>query len=318
MNPPRVSIIIPNYNHSRLLPRCLDAFLNQSVLPHEILVLDDASTDNSLEILRDYERRHPVLRVAPNPRNLGVVATLNRGLELATGDYVSFPAADDEVLPGLFQELLPWLTRHPEAGIVGGLTEWRCQSTGLNWLQGRSMPDTAGYQSPDAMIQLARAGRLAISGQHALYRKDALRAAGGWIPELRWFTDAFGAWTVGFRHGIVHVPKVLSIFYLYPTSYYNSAQSRAQRRAALDHLLGLLASPAYADVAPRIRASGLIGGFGWPAVRVALGSARYRPFVNPPFLRHVARRSAELVGRRFFPPWFARLCLRLFYGRRKS
>ena len=313
---PRVSVVIPNYNHAKLLPRCLDAILSQSVLPDEILVLDDASTDHSRDVIADYARRSDRIRPCPNERNLGVVATMNRGLGLATGDYVGFFAADDEILPGLFEHALPMIAAHPGAGAVSGLCEWRCQATGQTWYQGSRMPQRAGYFSPDEMIGLGRSGQLTIAGQHALFKKSALVEAGGWIPELRWFTDCFATWVIGFRNGICFVPRPMSVFYLYPTSYYNSAQSRAERRQTMDLFLRLLEGDRYTDVLPRLRRAGVLGGFGWPMLQLAIADPRHRHLLNLPFVRHAARRTAEVIGRRFFPGWLAKLCLRLFYGRK--
>ncbi|MBX3745123.1 MAG: glycosyltransferase family 2 protein [Verrucomicrobiae bacterium] len=312
----RVSIVIPNYNHASLLPRCLDAVLEQSRPPDEVLVLDDDSTDHSLAVIEDYARRSNRIRVLRNERNLGVCATINRGLDEVTGDYVGFLAADDRVLPGIFERTLPLLERHPGAGAVSGLCEWRCEATGLTWFQGTRMPAEACYLSPGDMIGLSRQGRLSIAAQHALFKTPALRAAGGWIPELRWFTDCFSTWVVGFRHGVCHVPEVLSVFHTSPTSYYHSARSGRERRETLDLFLDLLGGATYADVAPAIRASGLVGSFGWPALRVALGRRRHWPFLTPPFLRHALRRTAEVAGRRILPPALARLAARTFYGRR--
>ncbi len=314
MNLPRASVVVPNYNHAKYLPRCLDALLHQTVPPHEVIVIDDASQDDSLEVLQSYARRHPLLRVVRNEQNCGVCFTLNRGLEMAEGDYVCFPAADDEVLPGLFEHLLPLLAEHPRAGAASGMTEWRCQSTGLTWVHGVTMPDQPCFLDPDAMVRLAKSGRLAMSGQHMLYKKSALLDAGGWIPELRWFTDAFGGWVVGFRHGVCHTPKVLSIFNLFPTSFYNAAQASV-RRDVMDQLLRLLEGDRFADVTPRIRSSGVLGGFGPAMLRVVLRHRVHWPFLSAAFLRHTARRSAELAGRRLLPKKLADLALRVFRGR---
>jgi glycosyltransferase involved in cell wall biosynthesis len=315
MSLPRLSVIIPNYNHARELPRSLDAILAQSVLPTEILVMDDASTDHSLEVLDAYARRSPLLRVHRGERNHGVCAVMNRGLELAAGDFVSFPAADDEVLPGWLERSLGELARHPQAGIVSGLTEWRCQKTGMRWEVGTRMPSLPVYLNPDEMVKLGQAGRLAISGQHALIRRSALLAAGGWLSDLRWFTDWFGNFVVGFRHGIIHIPQVFSVFYLYPTSYYNSPEAATRRRETMSRILEYLDSDKYADVAPLIRRSGLLGGFGLPMLREILRQRSHRKYLTTGFLKQAGRRTAEITGRRFFPGWLARLCLRLFYKR---
>jgi len=312
--PARISVIIPNYNHARFLPRALSAFLRQSLPPAEIIVVNDGSTDNSLEVLTGFARQHPVIRVVNNDRNLGVVGSMNRGLELAGNDYVFFSAADDEVRPGLLDHSLRLLQAHPQAGLCSSLSEWRCAASGLAWPYGAGMPDEPCYLSPDEMVALGRRGRLAISGPNMVFRKAALVGVGGWIPELRWFCDLFGAYTVGFRHGICHLPEVLAEFNLDPGSYYHSGRGTAERREVMDRLLRLLESAPYADVAPRMRDSGILGTLGLPMLQVVLGTRAHHPFLTPTFLRQVARRTAEVVGRKWFPGWLARWCLRVFYG----
>ena len=59
MNPPPLSVVVPNYNHAELLPHCLDALLKQTLQPLEILVVDDGSTDGSVALIEGYCQRHP-------------------------------------------------------------------------------------------------------------------------------------------------------------------------------------------------------------------------------------------------------------------
>src|SRR5262245_35900410 len=115
MNWPRLSVVIPNYNHGAYLPRCLNALLRQSMPPFEIIVVDDASTDNSLEVLDQFTREHSQLRVLRNEKNQGALKTALRGLELIKGDYLYLPSADDEVVPGFFEASLRMLAQHPHA-----------------------------------------------------------------------------------------------------------------------------------------------------------------------------------------------------------
>jgi glycosyltransferase involved in cell wall biosynthesis len=313
----RISAVVPNFNHASLLPRSIGSLAGQSVLPLEVIVVDDASTDNSLQVLAELARKYPTVRVCPNEKNLGVNGSLNRGLQLARGDFVLFPAADDEVRPGLFEHAVRMFEQYPKAGLFSGLCEWRCTVSGMTWLQGAGMPARACYLSPEEMVGLARRGQLHIAGQHAIYRKEAIVAAGGWRPELQWFSDWMGGHTVSFRHGMTFVPEVLSNFYLFPTSYYNAKASvHAERRAVMLRLLGVLGDAAHADVYPRIKASGILGDFGPSMVRVVLGHRQHWSALTPAFIRHAARRSAEIAGRRYFPDWLARFCLRVFYGRR--
>src|SRR5437762_2359536 len=95
MSLPTLSVVVPNYNHAHYLPKCLAAILGQSLPPTEVIMIDDGSTDNSLEVLGQLAREHPNLHVHRNERNRGVVWTANRGIDLAQGDYLFFTAADD-------------------------------------------------------------------------------------------------------------------------------------------------------------------------------------------------------------------------------
>ena len=114
---PTLSVLFPNYNHARFLPESLGAFLAQSYRPVEIIIIDDASTDNSVEVIETFARREPRLRLIRNERNMGVVPNMNRLVEMASGDYVYLSAADDKVLPGFFEKSMALLSQYPQAGL---------------------------------------------------------------------------------------------------------------------------------------------------------------------------------------------------------
>ena len=83
-----VSIILTNYNHAAYLPRSIEAVLNQTAQPRELLIIDDASTDDSMEIIERYSRQDSLIRVHRNEQNQGVIESLNRHLNKARGDYL--------------------------------------------------------------------------------------------------------------------------------------------------------------------------------------------------------------------------------------
>lgn len=319
MSDPRISAIIPNYNHAKYLPRSVGSYLNQPLLPYEIIVVDDASTDNSLEVLEDMASKNPIIRIIRNQKNLGMNPTMNRGLEEARGDYVLYTSADDEVRPGVFLHATNLFREHPQAGLCSGISEWRCTTTNQSWLMGAGMPKKACYLSPTEMIALSKSGRFAINNQCATYKKSALIEAGGWIGELKWFTDWFAGCTVGFRYGMCHVPEVLANFYLFPTSYYNSnARNHAERRVAMRKVVDLLQSERFADVEPSIRKSGFMGCFGPTMLRVVLERQKNWKYLTSGFVWQMGKRSAEIIGRRYFPDWLAKACLNMFYGRKSA
>src|SRR5580704_16204019 len=101
-----LSVILPNYNHARYLPRAIGAIAGQSRKPDEFIIIDDGSTDDSREVIAACQRDFPGLSVLFNPQNLGAIPTLQRGLEIARGKYIYFAAADDNILPGFFETAL--------------------------------------------------------------------------------------------------------------------------------------------------------------------------------------------------------------------
>src|SRR6266478_5268167 len=158
---PTLSVVVPNYNHARYLPVCLSNILKQSVQPLEIIVLDDASTDNSVEVIRGFAAQNPLIRLVQNEKNLGVMPNLNKGVELSRGEYVYIASADDEVVPGLFEKSLRLLAQHPQAAYCCAMAEWRETFSGLVWHMAAGMADQPCFLSPDEMVQLGKQGKLA-------------------------------------------------------------------------------------------------------------------------------------------------------------
>lgn len=95
----RISIIIPVYNSAKYLRKCLDSVFSQTYNDYEVIAINDGSADNSLGILNEYAKEHKNLKIIDNVINLGAGISRNRGIELATGDYVMFVDSDDYILP---------------------------------------------------------------------------------------------------------------------------------------------------------------------------------------------------------------------------
>ena len=87
----KVSVIIPNYNYGRFLRQAIESALDQSFPPHEVIVVDDGSTDESREVLDSFGDAI----IAVDQTNAGVAAARNKGAEIATGEYFAFLDADD-------------------------------------------------------------------------------------------------------------------------------------------------------------------------------------------------------------------------------
>ena len=101
-----ISVIIPVYNVENYLHVCLNSVLNQSYGNFEIICIDDASTDSSLEILEYFTQKDSRIKILKNDVNMGPGFSRNRGLEVAHGNYISFLDGDDWLSPNAFEILI--------------------------------------------------------------------------------------------------------------------------------------------------------------------------------------------------------------------
>ncbi|MBE7104109.1 glycosyltransferase [Bacillus cereus] len=104
MKKAKLSVVITNYNKEQYLAQCLQSVVEQTLKGIEIIVVDDGSTDNSMTVLRQYEKHHNNLKVYKQ-QNAGVSATRNTGLQKANGEYVTFLDADDYVHLAGYEEM---------------------------------------------------------------------------------------------------------------------------------------------------------------------------------------------------------------------
>ena len=95
----KISIIVPAYNAEKTIKRCLDSLIDQDYSNIEILVIDDGSSDNTYDIVEEYRKKNSNITLV-HQNNQGVSVARNKGLEIATGDYVMFVDSDDSLNPG--------------------------------------------------------------------------------------------------------------------------------------------------------------------------------------------------------------------------
>lgn len=119
MATPKVSVIVPNYNHAAYLPERLDSILNQTFQDFELLILDDCSPDASRQVILDYQNKFPQIQTFFNSENSGsTFAQWNKGAALAKGAYLWIAESDDVAHPELLATLVEMLDAHPNVGIA--------------------------------------------------------------------------------------------------------------------------------------------------------------------------------------------------------
>ena len=95
VNGKKISVALAAYNGSKFIIEQLDSILQQSIVPDEIVVCDDCSTDDTFDIVKEYSNEHPIVKVYKNDVNLGFIKNFEKAAKLCTGDYILFSDQDD-------------------------------------------------------------------------------------------------------------------------------------------------------------------------------------------------------------------------------
>lgn len=101
----KVSVIVPVFNVETYLPKCLDSILNQTLTDIEVICIDDCSSDNSYEILKEYQTKDSRLKCYRNEKNIGQGLTRNKGIDIAQGEYIAFVDSDDWIELDMYESL---------------------------------------------------------------------------------------------------------------------------------------------------------------------------------------------------------------------
>ncbi|MBM3542911.1 MAG: glycosyltransferase [Alphaproteobacteria bacterium] len=206
------TIVVPNYNHAQYLSDSLSSIVSQTRLPDEVIVIDDASTDNSVELIETILADKPNWRLIRNNERRGVIVCLNMGLAQAKGDWVLFLGADDGLLPNFLESALTQVKAAPSAGLISACT-MIVDGTGRFVVRPAILPTTsAGYVSAQRFRQLLSYSDNFFSGTVTLYRQAALAALGGFNPTLGSLTDSFAARRLAARFGFGFIPEVLGFW----------------------------------------------------------------------------------------------------------
>jgi peptidoglycan/LPS O-acetylase OafA/YrhL len=198
---PPVSVVIPTLNRANWLREAMDSVLSQDYRNLELVVVDDGSTDETPELLAQYERRNPEERFRfLRQENAGQARALNRGNRLARGEIIGYLSDDDLLAPGAVTRLTSELIADPRAAVV--YPEYRSIDE-----EGK-VEDTVRpiEYSPVAALRLHDT----IIGPGGLARRWALDAAGGWDSSYRWMGDLILWMGVGLAGRAIRVDEPLA------------------------------------------------------------------------------------------------------------
>jgi glycosyltransferase involved in cell wall biosynthesis len=173
---PKVSVILPAYNAASFIGEAVGSLLAQTFQDFEALVIDDGSTDETYQIV---ETLHdPRIRLLRNPTNLGLVASLNRGIEASAAALIARMDADDWSAPDRLATQVEWLERYPRLGVLSCYYE--------TFDTRHPVLDTIDLPVSDAEVRYdLYAKSHCFCHPAALLRREALDQCGGYKP--KWF-----------------------------------------------------------------------------------------------------------------------------------
>ena len=244
-----LTVILPNYNHGRFIARAIDALLSQERVPDEIIVVDDASTDDSLSVIQAYAAKSRRIIALTQPTNRGTVPALRRGLDHASGQLIYFAASDDWVLPGFFGLAVCTLSAYPDVGFFCGEAVLVDGETGqtIGYRPAARPMYRAGALSAAQMRQrLAFMDNWILTGS-TIFRRDAILAAGSLDDQLGSFADSFLSRKIALTSGFCYAPQVVACWRIFASgSSRTTALDATKAQRALDlYPARIAADPAF-------------------------------------------------------------------------
>ena len=219
----RLSAVVPNFNHGAVIGEAIRALANQLPAADEIIVVDDGSTDNSIEVLDRLRQEYPTIRVVALPKNQGAIFALNRGLQEARGKYVYFGAADDLVRPGLFSSMLAMTAQYPQAAFSVCECVVLDTDTGKKAYRPPARPShSPAFLSPSEVSRILRHIDNWILTGTAIVRRDLILEAGGFDGTLGSFADGYVFRRLALQHGCCFVPQVGAVWQVNSKGYSRS------------------------------------------------------------------------------------------------
>ncbi|KMQ51587.1 putative glycosyl transferase [Chitinispirillum alkaliphilum] len=171
---PRVSILLPSYNHENYIARCVESIMSQTYENIELIVIDDGSPDDSPKILHSLREKFDFTLICRE--NRGLIVTLNELFSLSGGEYICTFASDDQMYPDRIKLQVDYLQANRQTAAVCGLP---------SWIDGDGLPLRGGEKrqlrkKQQISFQELFTGRAEIHAATVMMRREVLSRYGGW------------------------------------------------------------------------------------------------------------------------------------------
>lgn len=199
-NKPLVSVVIPTYNAEEFIQPSLNSILNQTYTNLEVIVIDDCSTDRTVERVCEISRADKRVRVLKNDHNLGIGGNRNKGIQEAKGKYICWQDADDISLPDRIESQVIFLEARPRVGIVGGY---------ITFFSGAADGVTRRYAEDDRTLRKNIFKYNPVAQPACMVRRECFDRVGGYNQNLRLSEDLEMQFRIGEQYEFGNIQQVV-------------------------------------------------------------------------------------------------------------
>lgn len=205
----KVSVLTPAYNVEKYIAETIESISSQSFKDFEFIILDDRSTDKTLEIANEYAKKDSRIKVFQNEVNLGIAGNRNKLLTLAKGEYIAWQDSDDISLPDRLEKQVKVLDEKREVGIVGG---------GLQLFNEKGDLSKRLFAEDDLTLRISIFRYSPIAQPSAMVRKEVFETVGNYDLKMPPAEDLDMSFRIGMHYEFANVPEVVVRYREHPTS----------------------------------------------------------------------------------------------------
>ncbi len=291
------SAILVNYNHSAYLNDALDVALNQTVSFDEIIIIDDASTDNSVDIINQRIAGIPHARLIQNEKNIGVIASVNKVTLLATGDFVYFMSADDRYSTHIMEWYRDIIATYPDISMISGNASVYNAQTGIERQFPLAFPQKNARYTAQDIDAIAKKHIFTFRGGANIIRREAILQAGGQLPALKWHGDWFLYLLIACRYPFVVIPKNFIRIHQTPDQYSSACFMWEKQRLVIKYFIHILQQN-YPREYHFFRNNAMLPTYDTQALFLLLRDKTLRYYLTPLLVwRLLTYKSLRMVGR---------------------
>lgn len=160
---PTVSVVMSTYNRAERLGQTIDSVLTQTNPDFEFIIVNDGSTDTTADVLTHYAQKDSRIHVLTNKNNLGLIGSLNRGLDAARGTYIARIDDDDKMMPTRLEKQIAYMNAHPNTSVL---------ATGIRTFRKGKKEADLGCPSPSAQVLINMHFANGVAHPSTMFRRD--------------------------------------------------------------------------------------------------------------------------------------------------